>query len=111
MIKTIPQVAAINRGESPKLREVKLSQSEQIISQISARLQPIIGVESAWLENLGEIINVYIETNNVRNATLYPVFDAQYEVESEYSSLIFHFIVNPLDLEQIQTSSRIRRLF
>jgi len=60
-------------------------------------LQPIAGVESALFEDLGEIINVYIETNNVRNATLYPVFDAQYDLESEYAHKTFYTALHSIE--------------
>jgi len=50
-------------------------------------------------------------TNNIRNATLYPVFDVQYDLESEFEHLTFHFDINPLDLEQMQAANRIQRLF
>ncbi len=111
MIETISQGAEVDLSLPQELPGIELSQIEQITSQIRERLQPIAGVESAWLEDLGRTINVYIATNNVRNATLYPVFDAQYDIESEYEHITFHFWVNPVDLEQIQTSPRIRRLF
>jgi len=111
MIDISSQAAAIKFGESQKLRDIKLSQSEQIAAQLRERLRPVAGVEAAIFEDLGEIINVYIETNNVRNATLYPVFGAQYDLESEYAHKTFHFLVNPVDWEQLQTLNRIQKLF
>lgn len=111
MIETSPQTAELELGVPQELQEINISEREQIASQIRERLQPIAGVESAWLEDLGRTINVYIATNNVRNATLYPVFDAQYDIESEYEHISFHFLVNHVDPEHIQTSDQIRRLF
>lgn len=111
MVETSPPATAIKRGKAPKRAEIKLSPKEQIAAQLKKRLKPIAGVEAALFEDLGELINVYIETNNVRNATLYPVFDAQYDLESEYAQKTFHFFVNPVDWERLQTSNQIQRLF
>jgi len=110
MIDISPQTAAIKFGESHKLRDIKLSQTEQIAAQLRERLRLIAGVEAAWLEDLGETIYVYVMVNSFRNATLHPIFDAQYEVEAEFMHVTFHFDINPIDLEQMKAANRIQRL-
>jgi hypothetical protein len=111
MIETIPQAAGVDLPLPQELPGIELSQIEQIASQIRERLQPIAGVESAWLEDLGRTIYIYVIVNDFSNATLHSIFEAQYDVESEFWHISFHFRVNPVDLEQMQAANRIRRLF
>ncbi|MCI0692892.1 hypothetical protein L0337_12920 [candidate division KSB1 bacterium] len=111
MIETISQAAEVDLSLPQEQREIEFSQSEHIASQITKRLKPIADVESAWLEDLGMTIYVYVVVNDFSNATLHAIFDAQYDVESEFWHISFHFRVNPVDLEQMQAANRIRRLF
>jgi len=111
MIETSPQIAEFELDVPQKFEDVETSQSEQIASQIRERLKPITGVEAAWLEDLDRTVNVYVIVNNFRNTTLHPIFDAQYDIESDYMDISFHFDINPIDLEQMQAANRIQRLF
>ena len=111
MIEMSPQIVASKYGESQKSRDRKLSPDEQIALQLKERLKLIAGVESAWLEDLGGGIYIYVVVNDFSNATLHPVFDAQYDLESEFMHIAFHFEINPIDLEQMQSSNRIQRVY
>ncbi len=111
MIETIPQAAGVDLSLPQELRLHELSPSEQLAFQITEKLKPIAGVEAAWLEDLGKTVYVYVIVNSFRNSTLHPIFGAQYDLESEFDQLTFHFEINPVDLEEMQAANRIRRLF
>jgi hypothetical protein len=111
MIETIPQTAENKLDLQQEFEPLIFSPSERLGLRISEKLKPIAGLESAWLEDLGRTIYVYVVVNDFSNATLHPIFDAQYEVESEFEHLTFHFEINPVDLEEMQAANRIRRLF
>ncbi len=111
MIETISQAAGVDVSLPQELRHYELSPSEQLAFRITEKLKPIAGVESAWLEDLGKTVYVHVIINSFRNATLHPIFAGQYDLESEFDQLTFHFDINPVDLEEMQISNRIQRLF
>lgn len=111
MIETISQAAGVDLSLPQKRKHHELSPSDQLAFRITEKLKPLAGVESAWLEDLGRTIYVYVIVNDFSNATLHPIFEAQYDVESEFWHISFHFRINPVDLEQMQADNRIRRLF
>ncbi len=88
----------------------KTTQTGIILSKIKSKLANQPKIESVWLEDLGKKINVLINTEDVRNTTLHPIFDAQYALESEFKNLSFHFEINPLDLEEKQKYNQVIRL-
>jgi len=99
MVETSAPATVSKRGKAPKRVEIKLSPKEQIAAQLKKRVKPIAGIESAWLEDLGQTIYVYVMVNSFRNATLHPIFNAQYEVEAEFMHITFHFDINPIEME------------
>jgi hypothetical protein len=111
MIETISRTAGVDVSLPHGLRHREVSPNEQLALRITEKLKPIAGVESAWLEALGKTVYVYVIVNSFRNATLHPIFGAQYDLESEFDQLTFHFEINPVDLEEMQISKRVQRLF
>lgn len=83
---------------------------DNISSNLKANLSNRSGIESVWLEDLGKQINVIIETKNVRNSTLDPIFDARIDVMQKYPYLSFNFELNPVDFEQKLFANKIRRI-
>jgi hypothetical protein len=81
-----------------------------IALQIKDKLEDKPGIEAVWLEDLGKQINVYINTKDVRNATLDPIFDARLALNSEYPYISFDFALNPVDLEQKELDNLVQRL-
>ncbi len=99
-----PAISLLNFSDST-------SATERISSQIKDKLKNLQGIESVWFEDRGKQINVFIVTKDVRNSTLHPIFDAQYELESMYKHLSFNFEVNSLNLEEKQKYNSVRLLF
>ena len=111
MIETISHADEMALDLPEALGQNNSTEKEQIASLIKEKLTPIATVESAWLEDLGKTVYVYVIANDFSNATLHAIFDAQYEVEDEFWHISFHFRINPVDLEAMQSANRIRRLF
>jgi len=111
MIETIPHADEMTLDLPEAPGQSNGVENEQPAFRIKEKLMPIAGVESAWLEDLGKTFYVYVIVNDFSNATLHSIFDAQYEVEDEFWHISFHFRINPVDLEAMQSANRIRRLF
>lgn len=86
------------------------STTDRIFAQIKDKLRDQKSIEAVWIEDRGKQINVYVNTTDVRNATLDPIFDAQLALYSQYPYISFNFELNPVDLEQKQLDNHLQRL-
>jgi hypothetical protein len=97
-------IHAITRMDNSRVARIAAQIKDKIKNQVG------IGIESVWLEDLGKQINVYVMTNDVRDSTLDPIFDARLALNSEYPHISFDFELNPIDLEQKQLDNLIQRV-
>lgn len=83
---------------------------ESIFLPMKDKLKKNPGIEAVWVEDLGEQINVYVDTRDVLNRTLDSIFDMRLALSSQYPHLFFDFKLNPVDLGQKQIENHIQRL-
>lgn len=104
---TVLNLNIFSKDTSNKTSDAEI---DNISSNLKANLSNRSGIESVWLEDLGKQINVIIETKDVRDATLDPIFDARIEIMQKYPYLSFNFELNPVDFEQKLLDNKIRNI-
>jgi hypothetical protein len=87
-----------------------LADRENVVLALKMRLASLDNIDSAWYEEKGNGIYIYIDALETGKATLRSIFDIQYEIEEDFPHLAFHFRVDSQELENRKTADHLTRL-